>query len=71
MEPTIGSRWKRKIPHKEKLGPYNGYTVLFITNTEHSHPNHPPQVVYEGDNGRKWSRSLELWPGSLKPEGGD
>lgn len=66
--PRVGSRWRRTSEYDAAKGPYNGYTVLFITNTAHSHPSHPPQVVYEGDNGHKWSVDLDRWPGSLTPE---
>lgn len=64
-EPIIGSRWCRNTPHDPEKGPYNGYTVLFITNTAFIHPNHRPQVVYRGDNGHVWSRSWLNWPGDL------
>jgi len=63
----LGSRWQRK-DYKPEMGEYVGYTVIAVTNTEHVHPNHPQQVVYEGDNGFIWSRALVDWPGSLVPE---
>lgn len=31
----IGSRWRRSSEYDAAKGPYNGYTVLFITNTAH------------------------------------
>jgi hypothetical protein len=68
MAPEITSRWQRTAKYDPKLGPYNGYTVVAITNTGHAHENHEPQVIYRGDNGLLWSRPLVLWPGSLKPE---
>lgn len=65
--PRIGSRWQRPN-YDESKGPYNGYTVLFITNLAHLSIDHPAQVVYEGDNGHQWSLPLERWPGNLVPE---
>jgi len=64
----IGSRWKRSGQFDPKMGDYNGYTVLFVTNMENPHLNHPPQVVYQGDNGKYWSLPLDRWPGSLIAE---
>ena len=66
--PEIGSRWARRAKHDPSKGAYNGYTVLFITNTANVSDKHPPQVVYQGDNGFKWSLPLTDWPGSLVPE---
>ncbi len=63
----IGSRWKRP-DHKPELEKYNGYTVIAITNTKNKHPDHPSQVIYEGDNGYVWSLPLSQWPGNLIPE---
>lgn len=65
--PTAGSRFCRPGFDPAK-GTYNGYTVLFTTNTEHLSDKHPPQVVYRGDNGKLWSLPLSDWPGSLVPE---
>jgi hypothetical protein len=64
--PEIGSRWVRPDFDPEK-GPFNAYTVVAVTNTAHTHPDHPSQVVYRGDNGHWWSRPVTDWPGSLKP----
>lgn len=66
--PCVGSRWMRNTPHDPNLGPYNGYTILFITNIAYPHQSHPPQVVYLGDNGLHWSLPLRRWPGNLVPE---
>ena len=66
--PLIGSRWKRANQYDPTKGPYNGYTILYITNTERLHENHPPQVVYIGDNKKIWSLPLDQWPGNLIPE---
>ena len=63
----IGSRWTRPDFNPD-LGEYIGYTVIAITNTENEHPNHPPQVIYEGDNGKVWSLPKDKWPGNLIPE---
>ncbi len=70
MTPKIHSRWVKK-GYKSFVGKYNAYTVLYITNTENKHSNHPEQVVYQGDNGKIWSLSLTSWPGKLieEPEG--
>ena len=61
-----GTRWQRKEQNEEY--PYNGYTVLMVTNLLHEHPAHPPQVVYQGDNKKVWSLNLSRWPGNLEPE---
>jgi hypothetical protein len=63
----IGTRWCRP-DYDPADGEYNGYTVIGISNTEHEHPNHPKQVIYEGDNGHMWSLQLDKWPGNLIPE---
>ena len=65
--PEISSRWTRPN-YDPKMGLYNGYTVLFITNGAHVSERHPQQVVYEGDNGFVWSLPLSDWPGSLIEE---
>ena len=62
----IGTRWQRK--EQNESYPYNGYTVLMVTNLLHEHPAHPPQVVYKGDNQKCWSLDLSKWPGNLEPE---
>ena len=73
-EKLTGTRWQRKdqsnVSESPEPGkhPYNGYTVLMVTNLSHSHPDHPPQVIYKGDNGKCWSLDLTRWPGSLEPE---
>lgn len=69
--PEIGTRWKRKTTWYPELGVYNGYTVVGITNLGHRHEDHPPQVVYIGDNGLLWSLELDKWPGSLTEESKD
>jgi hypothetical protein len=66
--PADGSRWVRSTTYDHSKGPYNGYTVLFVTNTANTHPDHKPDVVYRGDNGHVWSLPLDKWPGSLVPE---
>ena len=65
--PEPGSRWCRPGYDPQK-GPYNGYTVVAVSNTAHRTPKHPPDVVYVGDNGHYWTRPLRDWPGSLVPE---
>lgn len=67
VDKLVGSRWGRKN-YNDSRGPYNGYTVLAITNTAHRHERHPEQVVYIGDNGNLWSCPLNVWPGNLVPE---
>ena len=62
-----GTRWNRP-DYVKALGPYNGYEVVAVTNVFHQHNDHPPQVVYKGDNGRWWSLPLASWPGRLQPE---
>lgn len=66
--PAIGSRWMRSTKYDPTKGPYNGYSVLFVTNTANLHPDHKPDVVYQGDKGHVWSLPLYKWPGSLVPE---
>jgi hypothetical protein len=65
--PAIFSYWRRSEPHDPAKGVFNGYMVLFITNMAHEHHNHPPQVIYRGDNGHVWSLALDQWPGNLVP----
>lgn len=64
----LGSRWKRSTPHHPAKGPYNGYTVVGTTNTAHLSDEHPPQVIYQGDNTFMWSLPLSEWPGNLIQE---
>jgi len=59
----MNTRWKRQDC---KSG--HGYTVVGITNLAHQSDKHPPQVVYQGDNGNLWSMPLANWPGSLVPQ---
>lgn len=39
----------------------NIYTVLFLTNTSSENDKYPIDVVYIGQNGNIWSRSLSDW----------
>lgn len=50
--PALGSRWKH----------YNGleYTVLYIANIGGG-KNYKETAVYQGDNGKVWTRELEDW----------
>lgn len=53
-----GSRWRH----------YNGneYTVLVLTNEYTEHPEtYPITVIYQGANGRIWSRRLDDWHRSM------
>jgi len=68
IAPAIQSRWMRGTPHDPSMEEYNAYTVIGVTNTANTHPMHPPQVVYQGDNGHLWSLPLAKWPGKLVPE---
>jgi len=61
----VGTNWCRNEPYDPAKGPYNTYTVLFVTNTDNIHKKHACQVVYYGDNGRHWSLPLSKWPGNL------
>lgn len=62
-KPAKGSFWQH----------HNGnrYTVLMVTNTEGDDPTkrekYPPTVVYEGQNGKLWSRKLADWHRSMTP----
>lgn len=59
--PKRGSRWTH-------LNGYMKYTMLFITNELSKHEDkHPVTVVYLGDNGNLWSRSLSTWYDSMIP----
>ena len=64
--PPLGSRWEIDAEYDPSKDPRNAYTVLFVTNLDHLSSKYPPQVVYRGDNGRVWSRSLGQWPGRLR-----
>jgi hypothetical protein len=48
-----GSRWRH---HSGRV-----YTVLFLTNTEGDGVRYPYTVVYEGENGNRWSGPLDDW----------
>lgn len=49
------TKWK----HRNGVGPY---TVLFLTNEGALHPDkYPVSVVYEGPNGKRWSRPADGW----------
>lgn len=37
----------------------NEYTVLVLTNTESTRPEYPPRVIYQGDNGNVWDKTVE------------
>ena len=67
MTPKTGSKWLRADHDPASYPCANAYTVLFVTNIANKSIKHPPQVVYEGDNGHKWSLPLKQWPGKLKP----
>lgn len=52
--PDVGSVWKH---HSGRL-----YRVLMITNYATTKPEqYPVSVVYEGQNGFKWSGTLDDW----------
>lgn len=61
--PEIGSKWQH----------YNGnvYTVLLIANSEGDDParreKYPVTVVYQGTNGKVWSRAFDRWHASMTP----
>jgi|AntDeeMinimDraft_4_1070355.scaffolds.fasta_scaffold44224_2 hypothetical protein len=68
MTPELQSRWCRKDGANPSGDQHHGYTVVAVTNTAHPHERHPPQVIYQGDNGHYWSLPLTEWPGNLVPE---
>ena len=37
------------------------YTILHVTNIGHVREDHPPDIVYQGENGNVWSRRLSDW----------
>ena len=50
----------KKFKHKNG----NVYTILHLTNTDNTidrQKRHPIQVVYQGEDGKVWSRELEDW----------
>ena len=51
--PLPGEKWRH----------YNGlvYTVLFLTNKDSVYEQHQPTVIYQGANGKLWSRVLSDW----------
>lgn len=55
--------------HKFQHTNGNIYTVLFLTNTQ-AEPerwkDHPIDVIYQGENGNRWSRPLDDWFRSFK-----
>lgn len=55
--PTVNSTWS----HTSGIR----YTVLMITNVESTKPEYPPTVVYQGPNGKLWSRPLSQWHRSM------
>lgn len=57
--PPVGTKWKHT----------NGiiYTVLMITNSYSSVEHYPQTVVYQGGNGRTWSRPVNDWSRSFTP----
>lgn len=68
QEPEDGSLWQ----HTSK----RIYRVLFVTNNKgdadsERRAKYPPTVVYEGVNGKRWSRPLHDWARSMTPYEGD
>ena len=56
--PAIGSVWKH---HSGRL-----YTVKMYTNLDTTRPEkYPVTIVYEGANGKLWSRPLSDWHRSM------
>lgn len=52
-DPQVGEKW---IHHSGRV-----YTVCMLTNTANSNPDYPVAVVYIGNNGNLWSRTLAGW----------
>lgn len=57
QKPRTGTMWRH----------YNGnyYDVLALANECSDRPEYPPTVVYQGDNGKIWSRRLSDWDRSF------
>jgi hypothetical protein len=56
---TIYSRWQHTNG--------NQYIILCVANCHTEDPKrYPPTVVYQGDNGRIWSRDASDWHRSMK-----
>ena len=55
--PAEGTKWEH----------YNGckYNVLMLTNLHSENEKYPVTVVYQGENGRVWSRPLSDWHRSM------
>lgn len=57
--PEIDSTWKH----------HNGntYEIIAIANLETTRPEkYPITIVYEGENGKIWSRPFDRWHASMK-----
>jgi hypothetical protein len=60
LEPNPGSLWKH---HSGRI-----YKVLFLTNERDSRQDkYPRTVVYEGENGKRWSGPLSDWYRRMTP----
>ena len=54
--PIVGSRWRH---HSGRV-----YVILMITNIDSSNPDKfPVTAVYQGENGKRWSRSVDVFTG--------
>ena len=54
--PIVGSRWRH---HSGRI-----YVILMITNIGSKDPQKfPVTAVYQGDNGNRWSRSVDVFVG--------
>jgi hypothetical protein len=60
-KPIIKSRWVHTNKH-------HAYTILLLTNEHSENDNYQIQIVYQGDNGKIWSRPLSDWYRSMTPE---
>jgi hypothetical protein len=58
-DPKIGTIWQHKNG--------NVYTVIAVANVAFLTMNYPPTIVYIGENGNTWARTLDSWHESMKP----
>lgn len=47
------------------------YRVMLLTNLTNERADHPPDVVYVGENGNIWSRRLSDWSRSMTKVAGN
>lgn len=56
---TEGSRWQHQNG--------NTYTVELLANVDSERPEYPVTVVYRGDNGKVWAKSMDNFLSKMRP----